>query len=153
MMRPALAFSKRRSGCAFLMAGLAVMLGGCPTQSPGPVGERDDDGSVSFERGVQPILTQHCAGCHSPGGAADLFGIALQLTADVSYGLLIDQASVQRPELTQVVPGDSASSLLFDKISSSAPMVGVRMPRFAPPLSQTEIDLVRDWIDQGAPNN
>ena len=66
---------------------------------------------------------------------------------------LVDQLSVQRNDLTLVVPGDSASSLLFQKVSTDNPPVGLRMPRFAPPLSESEIDLIREWIDQGALDN
>ena len=108
---------------------------------------------MSFSGRIQPIFTTACPGRHSEGGLADLSGIALRLTADVSYSLLISQRSVQRPDLTLVAPGDPASSLLFLKISSGTPPVGARMPRSAPPLSQPKIDLIRDWIDQGALNN
>ena len=116
-------------------------------------GDPGDGDPVSFSGRIQPIFTTACAGCHSEGGLADLSGIALRLTADVSYSLLVSQQSVQRPDLTLVVPGDPDSSLLFLKISSDTPPVGARMPRSAPPLSQLEIDLIRDWIDEGALNN
>ncbi len=112
-----------------------------------------DGDPVSFSGRIQPIFTTACAGCHSEGGLADLSGIVLRLTADVSFSLSVGQQSVQRPDLTLVVPGDPASSLLFLKISSDTPPVGERMPRSAPPLSPLEIDLIRDWIDQGALNN
>ena len=142
------ALSRRASALA---VALAVGTGGC--QSDVPMPDPSNDGAISFSVQIQPILTTNCAGCHSPGGAADLEGIVLQLTADVSYDLLVGRPSVQRPDLTHVIPGDSSSSLLFLKVSTDSPPVGLRMPRFAPPLSQSEMDLIRDWIDEGALNN
>lgn len=108
---------------------------------------------VSFSADIQPILATNCAGCHSRGGSADLSGIELTLTEDVAYEELVHQQSVQRRELAFIVAGDAGSSLFYLKVSSDDPPVGVRMPRFAPPLLAGEIDLIRRWIEQGALNN
>ncbi len=118
-------------------------------------GANDNAGTdvVSFAGDIQPIFTTNCAGCHSPGGAADLAGIALQLTEGVAYDLLVSQPSVQDPDLTLVAPGDPDASLLLAKVESDSPPVGLRMPRFAPALSDDEIALIRSWIQQGAENN
>lgn len=162
-----------RSSCAgrsngrlvcLLQAGLAFGVAGCAgggglysTSSDGPVGGSSDGPAegepVSFANHIQPILTVKCTDCHIPGGLADLAGIELKLTEDVSYALLVDQPSVQDPSLTLVVPGDAESSLLYLKISSDNPPVGLRMPEFAPALSQGDQTLIRDWIDQGAMEN
>ncbi len=75
------------------------------------------------------------------------------LMAQESFAGLVNQPSVQDDSLTLVVPGDSASSLLVNKIESSNPQVGVRMPLFGLALSQSEINLIKNWIDQGALNN
>ena len=77
----------------------------------------------------------------------------MHLTEGESYDAIVNQPSVQDASWTRVVPGDSAKSLLYLKVSSNNPPVGVRMPRFTPPLSGTDIGLIRDWIDQGALNN
>ena len=106
--------------------------------------------TVSFARDVQPILTTFCATCHVEGGLADLRGIALRLTEAEALDGLIGGMSVQNPSLTFVVPGDSASSLLFLKISMVEPPVGDRMPFALLPLEDDEIAIIRDWIDQGA---
>lgn len=132
---------------------LGMMLTSCPAEIDLRVDNDDDNRVVSFVDDVQPVLTATCAGCHSPGGGADFFGISLQLTADVSYGLLVNQPSVLNPELTLVVPGDASSSFFWEKVSSTSPSIGDGMPRFAPALSQAQIDLIRDWIDQGARDN
>lgn len=147
------------------LVGLGMSLIACggsvtPSAPDSGPGERDggpdgtpSDEMISFAREVQPILAVNCAGCHSPGGAADLDGILLTLTGDVAYDMLINQPSVQDPAFTFVVPGDAESSLLLGKVSSDNPPIGDRMPRFAPPLTAAQIALIRDWINQGAKDN
>ena len=95
--------------CAGILA-LPLLLCGCPT-NVGTVPNdndngNDDGGAVSFAADIQPILTTNCAGCHSPGGVADLAGIALQLREGESYDKMVGQASVQQNDLIIVVPGD-----------------------------------------------
>lgn len=125
----------------------------------GAGGNANDNGDpptgdgVSFSGDIAPILAADCGGCHSSGGAADLEGIALQLTSDVSFEMLTTLQSVQDPALAFVVPGDPDASLLFTKVNSNNPPVGVRMPRSLPPLSDQEVELIRLWIEQGAQDN
>ena len=55
---------------------------------------------------------------------------------------------------SRVVPGDPERSVLYIKVAStsfSVPNYGNRMPGMS--LSPTEIQLIRDWIEAGAPNN
>ena len=87
------------------------------------------------------------------GGLADLRGIALRLTEAEALDGLIGGMSVQNPSLAFVVPGDSASSLIFLKISMVDPPVGDRMPFETFPLEDDEIVIIREWIDQGAATN
>lgn len=138
-----------------LATGLWINLNGCATTVTPPDGGGNGNGdtTVSFSTQVQPIFTSNCAGCHSSGGIDDLFGIELRLTAAESFAKLVNQPSVQDTSLTIVIPGDSASSLIIAKIDSGSPPVGARMPLFGPVLSQSQIDLIKNWIDQGAMNN
>jgi hypothetical protein len=133
-----------------LLAGSLACQVNVPVSEPPP----PSDGTVSFATQVEPILVNSCSGCHSPGGAAFVDnGIPMNLTEGQAYDAIVNQLSVQNASWTIVVPGDSASSLLYLKVSMDTPPVGVRMPRFTPPLSGTEQGLIRDWIDQGALNN
>ncbi len=77
----------------------------------------------------------------------------MRLIAGQSFAMLINQKSTLDPSLTLVIPGDSANSLLFLKVSSDSPPVGDTMPLIGRRLTSTELALVRDWIDQGAMNN
>lgn len=108
--------------------------------------------TVSFSADVLPIF-KFCSTCHRTDGFADLRGIPLRLTDTEAYDQLINQPGVQDPSFIYVVPGDSASSLLFIKISTDTPPFGNRMPLFSPSLTDEEIALIRDWIDEGALNN
>lgn len=116
----------------------------------------DNDNSpmgLSFAGDVLPIFTANCASCHQAGGEADMNGIAVRLTSAEAYATTVNQQSVQDPSWTIVKPGDSAQSLLYLKISQVNPPIGARMPRLRPPLSATQQQTIKDWIDGGALNN
>ncbi|MCG8555991.1 MAG: hypothetical protein MJD61_12000 [Proteobacteria bacterium] len=52
-----------------------------------------------------------------------------------------------------VAPGKPCESLLVQKVGESPPF-GTRMPRTGPPfLSDSEIQLIKDWIAEGALEN
>ena len=139
---------------------LLTIVAGCGgvTMPPGGGDNGNSNGgsngdTISFARDVQPILTTFCATCHVEGGLADFRGIALRLTEAEALDGLIGGMSVQDPSLAFVVPGASASSLLFLKISMPDPPVGNRMPFELAPLEDDEIAIIREWIDQGAAAN
>jgi len=113
---------------------------------------------VSFASQIQPIFDTHCIRCHILGGFANQSGIPLKLVEGQSYDLLVNKQSAQRADLTIVKPGDSANSLLYMKISQETPPVGRHMPWDSGQIgstvvSQEEIDLIRNWIDEGALRN
>jgi hypothetical protein len=87
----------------------------------------------SFEREVAPLLTSRCLKCHSGTRARG----DLDLTNRES--LLAGGASG-----AVVAPGKSSESLLFEYVRDR------KMPP-KQPLSDKEIDLLRRWIDGGAP--
>jgi hypothetical protein len=49
-----------------------------------------------------------------------------------------------------VIPGDPDHSLLIQKLEGTQ-TVGQRMPRGGPFLDQSTIDVIRQWITNGAP--
>jgi hypothetical protein len=126
-----------------------IVPGGLPSDSD----TNDKDPGVSFANDIQPIFTTRCAACHRDGGAAALPNIPMRLDEGRSFASLVNQPSGQNGGATLVTPGDSANSLLFQKVSAPVPPVGSRMPLFSSPLQQAEQDLIRDWIDQGANDN
>ncbi len=146
-----LGMTRLAAGAFSASAALLWVGGACQTDVPMPAPPSGN--AVSFSGDIQPIFNASCSGCHSAGGFAAIQGIALRLTAGESFNGLVNQASSQQANLTLVVPGDSASSLLFQKVSSNTPPIGSTMPLFGGPLSAVQSGLIRDWIDQGAMNN
>ncbi len=125
-----------------------------PTMAPPAAPGTPPPGTpVSFSTQIQPIFDARCIDCHRTGGLADFSGIRMRLTAGQSRASLVNQASAQRADLTLVVPGDASNSLLWQKVALAAPPVGARMPLLSLPLPAAQIDLIRDWINAGAPDN
>ncbi len=93
------------------------------------------------------VLTPNCAttGCHQGAGAPQ----ALRLDEFNSFGLLVGVASSQESSLFRVAPGDPNNSYLVRKLEGSA-SVGAQMPLSAPPLPRATIDVIRQWIADGA---
>lgn len=132
-----------------VFAGTAMAWFGCALPFDGD-GPDDPNEPVSFARDIVPIFQANCAGCHDPGGSS---GIVLRLSEEAAYEELVNRHSVQAPELIYIVPGDPQNSLLYLKVSRDDPPVGLRMPRFAPPLTTGEIAMIEEWIADGAPDN
>ncbi len=160
-----------RGVCVTLVAGMTLFGVGCdglngtsmvspvddaPTTDEDDTSSADNDDSaaaLSFSDDLIPLFARRCTICHVDGGFADQQGIDLRLAEDDTYDQLVDQVSIQRSDLTLVVPGDSQASLLFLKVSSDSPPVGNRMPLGGSLLADDEIAIIRDWIDQGALDN
>ena len=105
---------------------------------------------ISFSSDVQPIFTRSCAkfGCHIAATAP--FGFVLE--QGQAYVNLVGVPSVEDPTLKRVEPGRSDLSYIIRKLEGNAP--GFRMPADGPPyLPDAEIQLIKDWIDQGALDN
>jgi hypothetical protein len=104
---------------------------------------------ISFSNQIQPIFDNHSYGCTScHGGTAGLY-----LTKGQSYANLVNvqaQAGLCIGR-KRVQPGDASSSVLFLRVSGFT--CGDRMPQGGNPISPTDVNLIRDWINQGAQNN
>jgi len=94
-------------------------------------------------------------GCHgsvSPGSTLVL------VDAATSYANLVNVPAVNiagsQTGLVRVVPGNPTGSFMFIKLALTAafdPRYGLRMPSGQAPLSGQQIQLISDWITQGAP--
>ncbi len=110
-----------------------LMLTGCfydeGEPDPGP-----PDGVVSYSLDIQPIFNTHCTSCH-PGIVE-----SPDLSEGNSYGSISDGI--------YIIPNNIEVSLLYQRIIGN--------PSIMPPngsLSASEINLIRNWIEQGALNN
>ena len=113
-------------------------------------------GSVTFTE-VFAVL-EPCSGCHIY--QAEGFEKSGQLTfqfQNIAYDELVgvpaSGVACGSSSETRVVPGDSAHSLLYQKISESKPPCGTQMRLHAKPLGASDVALIAQWIDEGAPNN
>jgi Ca2+-binding RTX toxin-like protein len=101
--------------------------------------------AVSFTNQIQPIFSGKCIGCHNESSAPH----GLILAEGHSYDLLVNVASKEVPSLKRVEPGDPDNSYLVQKVEGTA-AVGGRMPLGRAPLTEAQIDLIRQWISEGA---
>ena len=93
------------------------------------------------------IFVPNCAttGCHLGAGAPQ----GLRLDDANSFGLLVGVPSSEASSTLRVAPGDPGNSYLIQKLEGSA-SVGAQMPLGAPALEQASIDVIRQWISDGA---
>ena len=96
-------------------------------------------------------LSKTCAqvGCHAgpnPQQGQNLEGAN-------AYANIVNVPSTEMPSLKRVMPGDAANSYLFMKITGAPGIIGSQMPLAGGPLTAGDIELIRQWINAGAPNN
>jgi hypothetical protein len=106
-------------------------------------------GGATLSEHVQPIFDVYCSagGCH--GNMAPAAG--LDLTAgNARDSLLAD--SMQNPGVPRVTPLNPTNSYLITKLTSPGNS-GVQMPLGAMALSEGDLEIIRTWIIQGAPDN
>ena len=98
------------------------------------------------------VFSPICSGCHS-GPTSNVLPAGMNLSnAAASHAALVNVASLQVAGLDRVTPGDPDNSYLIQKLEGTA-AVGSRMPQGGPFLDQPTIDMIRQWIADGAPNN
>jgi uncharacterized protein (TIGR03118 family) len=92
-----------------------------------------------------------CSSCHT-GNGASLPGVMNLTTAANSFAALVNVASIQRPQLMRVKPGDSANSYIIHKLTG-VDITGSQMPLGGPAFTAEQVAEVSGWIDAGAANN
>jgi uncharacterized membrane protein len=92
--------------------------------------------TVSFANDVLPIIQSRCINCH--GGERTQEGLSLKSHAELMAGS--DNGTV-------VTPGDAANSLLVELVAAQ------KMPKRGPKLTPPQVQLITDWVNQGALNN
>ncbi len=110
-------------------------------------------GPPTFSRVQSEVFNKSClfAGCHSGSAAAG----SLNLDGP-AFAKMVNVKAKGDPavtDLTLVVPGDPTASYLYQKLSQPKPKAGAQMPNNGDPLDSARLQLVRDWIAAGAPND
>lgn len=122
---------------------LGMFMISCGDSSTGPDNGGEEPLEPTFSNVLQ-IFEDNCASCHV---GATTSGVRLD-----SYDNVMSSVGEQYGEEV-VQPGDAAGSPLVDKIESSNPEYGSRMPQGQSPLSSDQIGLIKEWINEGADNN
>ena len=94
---------------------------------------------VNYESQIQPIFNNNCVFCHQNGGSATL---NLATYSGVISGGWSGPA---------IIAGDYQNSLLYQRIIQPTGTDGSMPPN--DPLSQAQIDLIAQWIEEGAGNS
>jgi len=100
---------------------------------------------ANFDSIQTNVFDQFCISCHI--GATAPAG--LRLDSANSFALLVGVASTQNPALMRVEPSNPGESYLIRKLEGTAG-TGGQMPLGATPLPQSDIDVIRQWITDGA---
>jgi len=98
------------------------------------------------------VFTPTCAvsGCHDGGGG--VLPRSMNLRAGNSHGSLVNVPSEQ-VGFDRVEPGDPDASYLIDKLAGNQAPGTARMPLGGPFLDQATVDMIRQWITEGALDN
>src|SRR5262245_64920664 len=94
--------------------------------------------AVDYSRDIKPIFERRCYSCHSRLKQKG------QLRLDA--GALVHKGGKDGPVIK---PGQSNESELFKRITSTN--ADERMPPDSKPLSTEQSQLLKQWIDTGAP--
>lgn len=138
---------------AVLAVAAGLFLTACDSASTSPPAQT----AVSFSQSVQPIFTTRCGNCH--GGQPQ--GRPMSLAAGQALANTVNVRALQTDTSTlmdRIEPGNPDASYLVHKLQGShtSPTVrgsGSRMPLSPTPLSDADIQLIRQWITEGAANN
>jgi len=111
-----------------------------------------DDEAPTWTMIFDGIIRPSCS-CHLDT-QIDSGGLDM-LDRDSALANLANQPATEGGECdgnTRVIPGNAEDSVLFRKVAG-VNLCGDRMPQGGPFLSQSQIDMIRDWIDAAAPND
>lgn len=92
------------------------------------------------------IFNQSCAfsGCHVSGS------VSPDLSGNTHSNIYNKQSSTG---MDYIEPNDPSNSYLLQKVLGASGISGSRMPISVSTLTQTQIDAITDWINDGAKNN
>jgi hypothetical protein len=128
------------SGCAGNGQGLDA--NGNPTSG----GSGPEPLTATFKSIQDNVFTPICTKCHIGAGAPE----GLQLDEAHSYSLLVGVASTEQPAVLRVAANDPDSSYIIRKLQGTPGISGQQMPFGGPYLPQSTIDVIRQWITDGA---
>jgi sugar lactone lactonase YvrE/mono/diheme cytochrome c family protein len=147
----------RRLAWALALPAVPLALSACGSgrtvsQGGGGGGSNPPAETASLARIQSEIFTPHCAGCHLPEGS----GPMPLNEVDATYAALVNvdpaNSYARRAGKKLVAPGDPSKSFLLHKVTGQMEYgEGDRMPQGGGNLSAAQVDMIRRWIQAGAP--
>jgi hypothetical protein len=135
-VRPHFRFSPGSWLLAVVTGAACVVAGGALLAAGARGGEAQ---TVQFDRQILPILSENCFTCHGPDAKARKADLRLDLK----------ETALRKTEPV-IVPGQSALSVLIDRVTSKD--IDEKMPPngSGKKLTVDQVELLKKWIDQGA---
>ncbi len=93
---------------------------------------------ISFNRDIRPILSNNCFACHGPDEAQR----ETKFHFDTKEGAFAEDGIIE--------PGNAAKSVLVKRITNPDPDERMPPPDSGHALTEQQIALLRQWIDEGA---
>lgn len=122
-----------------IIAGAAGAIGKAET----PISKNDTASTIDFNQHIRPILSENCFACHGPDAKQRKAKLRLD-TKEGALGKLRDGGFA-------IVPGKPAESELLARITSGEPTLLMPPPKTDKRLTPQQIDLLKRWVEQGAP--
>ena len=98
--------------------------------------------AIDFRREIQPILSEHCNLCHGADESARQGGLRLDVDSLAYKG-----GESGSPAIS---PGQSSASQIIQRVASLDPDIVMPPPHAKKPVSEAQVKLLRQWIDEGA---
>ena len=138
-------FSQMPNFSKILAASLALIFGlaSCKTSSTDQADLLATD-QISYNFHIRPILSDKCFACHGP----DANKREADLRLDTKEGAFA--ALKENPGKFALVAGRAMESEVYHRITSQDPGEVMPPPESNLFLTESEIDLIKKWIDQGA---
>jgi hypothetical protein len=120
-----------------MIIGYSLVVAGEAQEKPLPPAATE---TVDFARDIQPIFQNSCLRCHGPEKPRSHFRLDNRASALVGGS----------KDATDIVPGDSAKSLLIQYVARAVPDMEMPPDGKGDPLTPHQVSLLRAWINQGA---
>lgn len=108
-----------------------------------PFTARGEETALSFNKDLRPVLSDKCFACHGFDPKTREAGLRL----DIPEGAYAKNKHGE----AAIVPGDPEASLVWQRISSEDDTEVMPPSNFHKRLSPEEKEIIRKWIEQGAP--
>lgn len=124
--------------------GLCILCMACGTPTTNNNNTNNNTSGTTFSKVYQQVILPSCAfqSCHG-GGAG-----GMNLKEENAYDSLVNADSTLVSGKKRVIAKDPENSIVLQVLQGKVGSVRQMPP--TQPLEQTQIDLVRTWIEQGA---